>query len=634
MCTRDEWPYIPDRLRDFVDGDNLAALEAGLSERIGRPVTLLDYDPSTESLVRIESIRERQRYEPCCKLLRDERLVKGGDEACKAWDLEQAAKSLKHYYETGETFRLFTCYMGLIDVTQLVCIRGHPVAILVSGQYRPPDGPEPILERVRQLGSGPTSHIELSESTRQALLESVHELPPTPRDVRQRLEAAAATIERIAVAEFELRKARWEQEFLDQLRHTSIKAGKLNRQRLRDQVQQMLEQISGFCRCTYAVFFGSFREHETVLAAVAQAGVPPAVAESLPHFNWKKAGLGRSQNGANRWPISRGSDPAGARGIRGDNSAYFSDASCIIPTALGDRYLGVLILGPIEAELDLAQENRFLCEMANVVGLVALTGLQVLFLERERSRWQSTAKLLTHQLRTALTPIASQVGIAHELIVRGDRIDTRRVGGLLESAEDLALRVADRARQTVQGHVLLLEAEDLDIERHPLSVLVANCAAGYADRARQNGLKLEIDERVEYLPEADVDVARMTIALANLLDNAVKYSFPGTVIYVRSHYEALKPVKEANAVIEVDNLGYEITQEDRERIFERGIRGRVAARQGHIEGSGLGLWEVHEIAAAHGGKISMRCDRTFRHTKRGLAHHTVFAITIPLRQAR
>jgi signal transduction histidine kinase len=194
--------------------------------------------------------------------------------------------------------------------------------------------------------------------------------------------------------------------------------------------------------------------------------------------------------------------------------------------------------------------------------------------------------------------------------------------------------VADRARQTVQGHVLLLEAEDLDIERHPLSVLVANCAAGYADRARQNGLKLEVDEYVEYLPEADVDVARMTIALANLLDNAVKYSFPGTVIYVRSHYEALKPVKEANAVIEVDNLGYEITQEDRERIFEQGIRGRVAARQGHIEGSGLGLWEVHEIAAAHGGKISMRCDQTSRRTKRGLAHHIVFTITIPLRQDR
>jgi signal transduction histidine kinase len=266
--------------------------------------------------------------------------------------------------------------------------------------------------------------------------------------------------------------------------------------------------------------------------------------------------------------------------------------------------------------------------------LVALTGLEVLFLARERSRWQSTAKLLTHQLRTALTPIASQVGIAKALIGRESRVDTQRVGTLLEGAENLALRVAERARQTVQGHVLLLEAEDLELERHPLSVLVANCAAGYVDQARRNNLELVVDDHVEYLPEADVDVARLTIALANLIDNAIKYSFPGSTIFVRAHFEAAKPVDQAHAVIEVDNLGYEISYEDQERIFERGIRGRVAAQQGHIEGSGLGLWEVREIADAHGGQVSMRCDRTHRRTRRGLAHHIVFAITIPLRRPK
>jgi signal transduction histidine kinase len=186
----------------------------------------------------------------------------------------------------------------------------------------------------------------------------------------------------------------------------------------------------------------------------------------------------------------------------------------------------------------------------------------------------------------------------------------------------------------MEGHVLQFESEDLDLERHPLSVLVANCTVGFMDRAHKNQLDLIIDERVEYLPEADVDVARLTIALANLLDNAIKYSFRGTTIYVRSRFQADRSVKKANAVIEVDNLGYEIAPEDRERIFERGQRGLIAAKLGHIEGSGLGLWEAQAISVAHGGEITMRCDRTARRTRQGQAYHIVFAITIPLRQPK
>ena len=432
----------------------------------------------------------------------------------------------------------------------------------------------------------------MDEATRQALLDSLDELAPAPPDIQQRMEAAANTIQRIAEAEFELRKARWEQDFLDQLRHTPINPGEPTRGTLRAQVQKMLEQIAGFCHCTYAVFFGSVQEKETVLAPVAQSGLPNEILEHLPHFNWKKAGLAQAGNGVKNWPITCGGEPVCKRGIRGDNSEFFERASCIVPTSLGDRYLGVLVLGPIEAQLDVEQESRFLCEMANVVGLVALTGLEVLFLDRERRRWQSTARLLTHQLRTALTPIASQTGIAKALVAKGGRIDTRRVSGLLDRAENLAMRVARRARQTMEGHVLQFESEDLDLERHPLSVLVANCTAGFVDRARKNHLELIIDERVEYLPEADVDVARLTIALANLIDNAIKYSFPGTTIYVRSRFQADRSVKEANAIIEVDNLGYEIAPEDRDRIFERGQRGLIAAKLGHIEGSGLGLWEA------------------------------------------
>jgi signal transduction histidine kinase len=633
MCTRDQWPYVPDRLRDFIDQENLAALEAGLSERMGRPVTLLDYDPPTGGFVRIESIRERQRYEPFCKLLRDEDLVAGGDRKCKTWDIDQAAASLAHYRAKGELFRQFPCCMGLIDMTHIVRIKEHPVAILITGQYRPSDGPEPIEQAVEQLGKGAGAQVTLTEGTRQALRASIVDLPEIPDDIQQRMETCSNTIQRIAEAEFEMQKARWEQSFLDELRDTAIAPTDLTLATVRRQVGQMMAQIVKFCHCEYAIFFGSYQEGATVLAPVAHAGLPDEIAGKLPHFNWRKAELSPRTNHVEGWTLSRGDDRVGKRGIRGDNNRYFANASCIAPTALGDRYLGVLILGPTPVRLDFDQERRFLNNVAGVVGLFALTGLEVLFLERERRRLQSTAMLLTHQLRTALTPIVSQTGFAKALVEAGIDGNAAYIIDLLGRVEDLAMRVARRSRQTLEGHVLQIESEDLEIERHPLSVLVSNCASVFDERARKQALDLVIGERVELLPEADVDVARFTIALANLLDNAIKYSFPNTKIYVRARYDIAEPVMRANAMIEVDNLGIEISGEDQERIFEQGTRGLTAAKMGHVEGSGLGLWEARAIAVAHGGDISMRCDRTNRRTSRGqTAYHIVFTITIPLRQ--
>ena len=179
-------------------------------------------------------------------------------------------------------------------------------------------------------------------------------------------------------------------------------------------------------------------------------------------------------------------------------------------------------------------------------------------------------------------------------------------------------------------HVLQVEPGDLEFERYPLSVLVINCATGFMKRAAERGLKLIIDDEVEFLPEADVDVPRLTIALANLIDNAVKYSHPGRTISIRSHLDAISDPELAAAVIEVDSLGDEIAREKRERIFERGTRGLTEAKLGRIPGSGLGLWEARPVVAAHGGEIGVRCDETRVRSHIGPGYHVVFSVSVPL----
>jgi signal transduction histidine kinase len=397
----------------------------------------------------------------------------------------------------------------------------------------------------------------------------------------------------------------------------------------------MLGLIRTFCRCDYVVFYGSVQEGDTVLAPIAGTGIPSQIARSLPHFNWKKAGLPLADFHMREWDIAHWLSKARKRGIRGDNSEHFAEADCILPMSLGDRYRGVLVLGPFAEPVDLQAERRFLMEIANTVGLLALTGLEVLHLERERRRWRSTATLLTHQLRTALTPITILIGRAKIRVRKsGGDVDVKRVCDFLSRAEDLALHLSQGAKETIAGHVLQVEAEDLEFERSPLAILVGNCAAGFVEKAQERSIKLVVDDHVESLPEADVDVARLTIALANLIDNAIKYSYPGRTIYIRSHLDSIVDPDLATAVIEIDNLGYGIPQEDRERIFERGTRGLTRAKLGHIPGSGLGLWEARAVVAAHGGEIDMRCDQTSIRRHGGQAYHVVFSMKVPLRQKK
>ena len=141
MFRKDKWPFIPVCLDQIIDRETLSVIESGCCERLGRALTILDYDPGTGGFSdRIESINEKQRYESFCRLLRDGKRVQGGDEACKRFDIEQAELSLQEFRKTGNPFRTFQCHMGLEDMTYIIQVAGHPVALVFSGQYRSPEG--------------------------------------------------------------------------------------------------------------------------------------------------------------------------------------------------------------------------------------------------------------------------------------------------------------------------------------------------------------------------------------------------------------------------------------------------------------------------------------------------------------
>ncbi len=113
----------------------------------------------------------------------------------------------------------------------------------------------------------------------------------------------------------------------------------------------------------------------------------------------------------------------------------------------------------------------------------------------------------------------------------------------------------------------------------------------------RSSLEIEIPEQAE---RARFDPPRIEQVLCNLIENAIKYTRPGSRIRVEAR-RCRQGGREAVEVSVVDD-GPGVPPEDRERIFEPYVRGGEHRAAG---GLGLGLSICREIVRAHGGRIGV-----------------------------
>ena len=102
---------------------------------------------------------------------------------------------------------------------------------------------------------------------------------------------------------------------------------------------------------------------------------------------------------------------------------------------------------------------------------------------------------------------------------------------------------------------------------------------------------------VEAAGEARVDAQEITIAIRNLLQNALKYAAGGGVVRVSAWR------RDGYAEIEVADRGPGIRAGELDRLFERYYR--TQQERDSAAGSGLGLYIVRRIAELHGGEVTV-----------------------------
>jgi signal transduction histidine kinase len=98
------------------------------------------------------------------------------------------------------------------------------------------------------------------------------------------------------------------------------------------------------------------------------------------------------------------------------------------------------------------------------------------------------------------------------------------------------------------------------------------------------------------LPKANIDAKRIRQVLDNLIDNAIKYSPPGTDIEISAEQTG------SELLISVTDHGPGIPAEELTNIFDRMYRIEQRVYSG-ADGMGLGLYICQRLVAAHGGRI-------------------------------
>jgi signal transduction histidine kinase len=147
----------------------------------------------------------------------------------------------------------------------------------------------------------------------------------------------------------------------------------------------------------------------------------------------------------------------------------------------------------------------------------------------------------------------------------------------------------------------------------PLPALVADACDLYADLAEEKQIAIEV--RVPPLT-VDVDEARVRQVLANLIDNAVKYTPGGGRVWIEARADG------PSVVVEVGDTGIGIGEAELPRVWERLYRGDASRS---ARGLGLGLSLVKAIVEAHGGCVAVR-------SRPGQG--SVFTVTLPAAQPR
>jgi len=228
-------------------------------------------------------------------------------------------------------------------------------------------------------------------------------------------------------------------------------------------------------------------------------------------------------------------------------------------------------------------------------------------------RKYDVARMFSHDIKDRLNAI-----LAFVRMLRADQLDSGHTAKALDVIEG-------NAHEAVTLTVNFLNAEESDsgllqLHKTPASLnqIVEQVMKDEAPRARLRQIDLQADLD-SGLASVDLDIAMISRALTNLLNNALHYSPEGGVVRIETRRFG------DGLMLRVRDHGPGIPAEEIPHLFERYGRG---AKSASSSSTGLGLYLVRTIVEAHGGSVSVT------HPQGGGSAFAMFLTDAPVSTAR
>lgn len=232
-------------------------------------------------------------------------------------------------------------------------------------------------------------------------------------------------------------------------------------------------------------------------------------------------------------------------------------------------------------------------------------------LAKERDHTKTLVTDISHQLKTPVSALKSCFTMCMEADSEAERVDfLERCADQLSHLENLVTELVNVSR--LETDMVTLKQENVF-----LSDILTDAVNAVYEKILPKNITLEMldpDGETDSRTPLFLDRKWTAEAIANLLDNAVKYSPADTAITIRLHrfYSYIS--------LEIEDEGIGVSPEEANRIFKRFYRGSHPTVK-QSEGSGVGLYLARRILEAQSGTISVKSA-----AKQG----SIFVVHLPL----
>ncbi len=349
---------------------------------------------------------------------------------------------------------------------------------------------------------------------------------------------------------------------------------------------------------------GSSLEADATLTSIAQLAVPLLADWCAVHVRdpGGSVRLLAVAGAAERHPLEPTTVPGAAAVLRSGKTEWAASAAkaqapsvlsyIAVPFSARGEVLGSLTLVTTERSgrsYD-AGDVRIAEELAERVGS-ALDNASLYRRAQEAVRVRDDfLSIASHELRTPLTPLRLQIQILRRLLEQGEPPPRERLAHSLETLERQTERLSRLVNDLLD--VSRITAGKVTLQREKVDL--AEVAREVVDRYAASSASRIVVEAQSAV--GSWDRARLEQVATNLLVNAIKYG-EGKPI------DVMVQRRDGAALLLVRDRGIGIAPGDARRIFERFERAASASAYG---GLGLGLYIAQQIAAAHGGRISVQ----------------------------